>query len=153
MNEPFSSRLNQQFKIRFGIGFLLAGLLLYILGINPAIFRLDRSPFLGFLQISVFLFGLGLICLGGFVALNALWNGSPKSIAADIGLRLVSTGYVFAFASAVADIFGYGAQTYPSIPYFGVWQTAGVIIGEILIIIGFILMIPRPGHKVEEVTR
>jgi dipeptide/tripeptide permease len=150
MNEPISSRISQQLKIRFGIGFILAGLLLYILGINPAIFGLDRSPFLGFLQISVFLVGLGMICLGGFIALNALWNGTPKSIAADIGLRLVSTGYVFAFASAVADIFGYGAQTYPTIPYFGIWQTAGVIIGEILIIIGFILLIPRPGRKVEE---
>jgi dipeptide/tripeptide permease len=141
--------MNQQFKIRFGLGLTLAGLLFYILGINPAIFGLDRSPFLGFLQIAVFLFGLGMICLGGYIALNALWNGTPKSIAADIGLRLVSTGYVLAFGSAVADIFGYGAQTYPSIPYFGIWQTLGVILGESLVIAGFVLMIPWPGRKTE----
>ncbi len=150
MSEIASLRSNQQFKIRFGLVVLLVGLVLYILGINPAIFGLDRSPFLGFLQITVFLAGLGLICLGGYITLNALWNGAQKSIAADIGLRLVGTGYVIAVGSSLADIFGYGAQTYPAFPYFGQWQTLGVIFGACLIITGFALLVPHQSPKPEE---
>ncbi len=98
--------------------------------------------FLASSSISVFLTGLGLVCLGGYITLNTLWNGSPKSIAADIGLRLVSTGFVIAVASGFADIIGFGTQTAPSIPYFGQWQTIGVIIGECFMIIGFLMMVP-----------
>jgi hypothetical protein len=102
----------------------------------------DRSPVTGFLQIAVFLIGLAMICIGGYMSLISLWNGREKSIAADIGLRLVSTGYVIAVASGMADIFGFGTQPLPNIPYFGWWQALGVMIGEITIALGFILMIP-----------
>lgn len=147
MNEFSYLSSNQKFIVRAGIIIVIAGLLLYILGTDPGIFGLDRSPVLGFIQISVFLAGLALICLGGYMTLNTLWNGSPKSIAADIGQRLVATGLVIAVGSAMADLFGFGSQTYPSIPYFGEWQTVGVIIGVYLIIIGFLLMIPFSGWR------
>ena len=40
---------------------------------------------------AVFLVGLAMICMGGYVTLNTLWNGKPeKTITADIGYRLVS---------------------------------------------------------------
>jgi hypothetical protein len=42
----------------------------------------------------------------------------------------------------MADIFGFGTQPLPNIPYFGWWQALGVMIGEITIALGFILMIP-----------
>ncbi len=147
MDELTSLSSNQRFIVRSGIVVTVAGLLLYILGTNPGLFGLDRSPVLGFIQISVFLGGLGLICLGGYMALNTLWNGSPKTIAADIGQRLVATGYVIAIGSAMADLFGFGSQTYPSIPYFGQWQTTGLLIGVYLITAGFVLMIPYSGYK------
>jgi hypothetical protein len=89
-----------------------------------------------------------LISLGGYISLSALWNGHQKSIAADIGLRLVSTGYVFAVASGMADIFGFGSHPFPLIPYFGPWQIIGVTIGEAVIAIGLLLLIPykHPAH-------
>jgi hypothetical protein len=96
----------------------------------------------GFVQIAVFLVGLGIICLGGYISLAALWNGGPKSIASDIGLRLVGTGYVVAVASGMADVFGFGSQAFPAIPYFGSWQLAGVILGEAVIAAGLLLLIP-----------
>jgi hypothetical protein len=131
-------------NLRLGIGLVLTflGFFLFLLGANPALFGQDRSSVFGFIQISVFLGGLGFICLGGFITLNSLWNGSQKSIAADIGLRLVSTGLVIAVASGFADITGFGTQLAPSIPYFGRWQTIGVITGECFMIIGFLMMIP-----------
>jgi len=142
MNGTTGYRSTRNLRLGIGLAFTFLGLLLYILGSNPALFGQDRSSDFGFIQISVFLTGLGLICLGGYITLNTLWNGSPKSIAADIGLRLVSTGFVIAVASGFADIIGFGTQLAPSIPYFGQWQTIGVIIGECFMIIGFLMMIP-----------
>ena len=93
-----------------------------------------------------FLLGLASICLGGYLALNALWNGTEKTIAADFGFRLVSTGFVISVASGMADVIGFGNQPSPAIPYFGPWQATGVMLGELIIIIGFILLIP-PAHR------
>jgi hypothetical protein len=42
----------------------------------------------------------------------------------------------------MADIFGFGSQKLPNIPYFGPWQAVGVMIGEAVIALGFILLIP-----------
>ncbi len=138
------------FRIRFGLVAVILGLLIFVIGAQPGLFNLDRSPVLGFVQIAVFLIGLALICIGGFITLNALWNGRQKTIAADVGLRLVATGYVIAVASGMADVFGFGTHTLPNIPYFGPLQAVGVIIGEIFIAIGFLLLIPFPGRKLED---
>lgn len=130
------------FRIRLGLLSTILGFLLFLLGVNPGMFHLDRSPVVGFVQIAVFLIGLAMICLGGYIGLNALWNGSQKSILADIGLRMVSTGYVIAVASGMADVFGFGTHNIPQIPYFGPLQAVGVMIGEVIISIGFAMLIP-----------
>jgi hypothetical protein len=135
------------FRVRLGMVITTLGLLFYLLGVDPALFGLDRSPVLGFVQIAVFLVGLAIICMGGYITLNALWNGSQKSILADIGLRLVTTGYVMAVASGMADILGYGNHHLPLIPYFGPWQAMGVMVGEAAIAIGFLLIIPYPQRR------
>jgi hypothetical protein len=96
----------------------------------------------GFIQIAVFLIGLAMICAGGFVGLSALWGKSQRSILADIGFRLVGTGYVIAVFTGMADVFGMGSHPLPNVPYFGPWQSAGVLIGQIVIAIGFLMMIP-----------
>lgn len=139
---------NLRLRMRLGLGIVLLGLFIFLLGLNPGLFGLDRSPVIGFVQISVFLFGLALICFGGYVALNILWNGEEKSIAADIGFRLVSTGYVICVTSGMADIFGFGNHPFPAVPYFGPWQATGVMIGEVIIILGFLLFIPWPSREV-----
>ncbi|RPI30838.1 MAG: hypothetical protein EHM70_12900, partial [Chloroflexota bacterium] len=99
-----------RFRIRVGLAFTMVGLLLYILGADPAMFNLDQSPVTGVIQILLFLIGLAVMCIGGYICLAALWNGYEKTITADIGLRLVSTGYVIAVACGMADIFGFGSQ-------------------------------------------
>jgi hypothetical protein len=139
---------------RLGLGLAISvfGLFVFVLGLNPGLFGLDRSPVVGFVQIAVFLVGLAVICLGGYLTLTALWQGQEKTIAADIGYRTVATGYVVAFASGMADVFGFGSQPFPSTPYFGQWQALGVMVGEIFIIIGFLLMIPYPKKKSERNT-
>jgi hypothetical protein len=144
MGRSGNGKNNKHRRVRVGLVITLFGLLVYIFGVDTALFGMDSSPVMGFIQIMVFLVGLAMICLGGFIVLNSLWNSKEKTIPADIGYRLVSTGYVIAVFTGMADVFGIGSQTYPKIPHFGIWQTVGVIVGVMTIAIGFILMIPYP---------
>jgi hypothetical protein len=139
---PPVRKSNGGLRIRIGLGATILGFLVYLLGAEPGIFKLDRSPVVGFVQIATFLVGLGVICLGGYISLAALWNGGQKSIASDIGLRLVSTGYVISVACGMADIFGFGSNVYPKVPVFGILQQIGFLAGETVIGIGLLLLIP-----------
>ena len=129
-------------RVRFGLLLTLFGLLVFLVGARPALFSLDRSPVVGFVQIAVFLVGLAIVCIGGYIGLMFFWRNGDRTIAADIGSRLVATGYVVAVFSGMADVFGFGTQLPPRVPVFGPWQAAGVQIGELLITIGFLLLIP-----------
>jgi hypothetical protein len=118
-------------------------LLIFAIGAKPNWFGWNRALVVGFVQMAVLLVGLGLICGGGFVGLSALWGKEQRSILADIGLRLIGTGYVIAVFSGMADVFGMGAQTLPDDnPYFGPLQATGVLIGQFIIAAGFLMLIP-----------
>ncbi len=135
-------------RAQVGLALTLAGFLVFLVGARPGLFGFDRSPIIGFVQIAVFLVGLAIVCVGGYVCLISLWGDRPTSIAADIGLRLVATGYVIAVFAGMADIFGFGSQTLPKLPFFGPWQARGVEIGQALIALGFLLMLPfKPREK------
>ena len=67
-----------------------------------------------------------------------------KTIGADIGYRLVATGYVISVASGMADVFGFGSQPHSGThPFFGPLQAVGVMIGQVAIAVGFVF-IPMP---------
>lgn len=133
-------------RIRASIPITLTGLFIFVIGAKPDLFGWDRSPVVGFVQIAVFLVGLALICLGGYIGLHTLWWGSERTIISDIGSRLVGTGYVVAVFAGMADVFGMGSHSFPQIPYFGPWQAMGVLIGQGIIALGFLLMIPFGLH-------
>ncbi|MCX7609857.1 MAG: hypothetical protein N2049_11670 [Anaerolineales bacterium] len=124
----------------------LFGLLVFLIGIRPGFFGLDRSPVMGFIQIATFTIGLGIISIGGYFGLTGFWKTRNRTIAADIGSRLVATGYVIVVFAAMADIFGFGTQIRPQLPHFGPLQAIGVEIGQVIILIGFLLLIPY-GHS------
>jgi len=129
-------------RARNGLIITLIGLLIFLIGSRPSLFGLDRSPIIGFVQIAVFLIGLAIISLGGYISLRSIWRQQELSIPAEIGMRLVATGYVIAVFAGMADIFGMGSHPLPGIPFFGPWQARGVEIGELLIGIGFIMLLP-----------
>ena len=132
-------------RMYFSIAITLMGLMIFVIGAKPDWFGWDYSPVVGFVQIAVFLFGLAIICLGGYIGLLALWWGYERTIVAEIGTRLVATGYVIAVFAGLADIFGMGSQSFPQVPYFGPWQSSGVLVGQGIIALGFLLFIPfRP---------
>jgi hypothetical protein len=140
--EVYQESIPSRTRIRFGLLIVLVGFFVFLVGIRPALFGLDRSPVVGFVQISIFLVGLAIICIGGYISLVAFWKDKNRTIPADIGSRLVATGYVVAVFSGMADVFGFGTQLRPRVPLFGPWQATGVQIGEVLIAIGFLLLIP-----------
>jgi len=113
------------------------------MGADPRIVNLDRSLYVGFLQILTFSLGLAMICLGGFISFKVCQRqGSTQSLAQDIGVRLVATGYLIAMVSAMADVFGFGTQAWPAVPFFGPTQASGVVAGEMIIAVGFLLYMP-----------
>ena len=130
-------------RIQLGIIIAISGFLVFMVGAKPDLFSLDRSPVLGFVQIGVMLVGLAFICVGGYLSLNGLWRGGHPSIAAELGARVVSTGYIIAVFSGLADIFGLGSHQPPeTIPYFGEWQARGFQIALGFIAVGFLMMLP-----------
>ena len=137
-------------SIQIGLGLAVFGYFLFLLGARPSLFGLDRSRVIGFVQISVFLIGLALITLGSYLTLNTLWPEGKKTIAADIGSRLISTGYVICVFTAMADIFGLGSHRLPDV-FFGPLQARGMVIGMATIALGFLLLIryKRPKNKRE----
>ena len=152
MTEKIHKNGNGFNRTRFGLILTGVGFFIFTLGAAPEFYGLDRSPVIGFVQIAVFLTGLGIICIGGYLSLASLWEGQQRSLAADIGLRLVATGFVFAFVSGMADVFGMGNQPWPEVPSFGFWQSTGVLLGQIIIAIGFLMMIPPRSDNQEKST-
>ncbi len=149
MKDSQKNKRNIQRRSIVGVSIAIFGFILFMMGISPELFAIDRSPVVGFVQITVFLIGLAIICVGGYLTLISMWNKKPRTIAADIGVRLIATGYVVAVASGMADVFGFGSQPWPYIPSFGHWQARGVLIGEIIIAIGFLLLLPPRSFKKE----
>ncbi|MCK5850609.1 MAG: hypothetical protein KAH23_06805 [Kiritimatiellae bacterium] len=130
-------------KVRFGLVLTMIGFILFLLGARPDFFGADRSPVIGFVQIATFTIGLAVICVGGYASLAGLWGKRELSLLADIGPRLVATGFVISVFSGMADVFGFGSHLLPeTIPFFGQWQAAGVQAGEFFIALGFLLLIP-----------
>lgn len=120
---------------------VLVGLFVFVLGVNPDIIGLDRSPVVGFVQIGVWLIGFALLLLGATLTVRVVRNGRSSSLRSDIGLRLIATGYVFAVAASFADFLGIGAHQLPEI-YFGPLQTFGLALGVVISLLGVILYWP-----------
>jgi len=141
-NNSYNHRSSRT-RINFGLGLTILGFLVFLLGADPGMFGLDRSPYIGFVQTATFSTGLALLCLGGFLCFKGCQlEESIQSLAQDVGIRLVATGYLISLISGMADVFGFGTQTWPALPFFGPRQAAGVVVGEIIIAIGFILYMP-----------
>lgn len=125
---------------------VLLGLLLFLVGIEPDLVALDRSPVVGFVQIGVFLTGLALVLLGGYATVRVIRNGREMSLRADIGTRLIATGYVIAASASLADFISIGSHHMPII-HFGPLQTTGLIVGIVTSLLGLALYLPlSPGE-------
>jgi MFS family permease len=133
---------------RAAIALIVAGFFIFVIGIFPDIVRLNLTPGFGLIQIFAFLFGIGLMTLGGYVyAYATRLRARERRLRHDIGVRLIASGYVLCCVSALADILGIGSHNIPdSLPVFGLWQSTGVLAGVLVIVFGLFLYV----MKVEE---
>lgn len=121
---------------------VLLGLFIFVIGVQPDILGLNRSLTVGFVQIGVWLTGLAILLLASYATVRVVRNGKPTSLRADIGTRLLATGYVVAAVASLADFIGVGAQQMPYIT-FGPVQVIGLVTGVILSLLGVIFYWPR----------
>lgn len=140
---PFQARIAQ---IWMTIVFI--GLFLFVIGLDPDIIGMDRSPVVGFIQVGVWLSGLAMILLGAYAAIRIIRNGMPLTLRSEIGERLIATGYVIAAAASLADFIGIGSHRIPEL-IFGPLQVLGLIVGLVTCLMGVVLYWPHRARRAE----
>ena len=120
---------------------VLIGLFIFLIGIYPNLIGMDRSSVVGFVQIGVWLLGLGVLLLGATLAMKVIRNGHPTTLRSEVGLRLIATGYVLAVTASFADFLGIGSHALPGISY-GPLQVFGLALGVMVSLLGVILYGP-----------
>ncbi len=120
----------------------LAGNVLTILSLAAEIFGLDLTPGFGMIQMAQLLVGITMLTLAGFLHLFRLRpRDTPRSLQADIGIRLSATGLVFAYVAGLSDLLGVGTHVEPSFerPFVGPLQMGGLALGIFSIVAGMLL--------------
>jgi hypothetical protein len=129
---------------------LFLGVILCIISLGAEMIGIDITPGFGIVQMVQLLLGITFLTLAGFTYLKQLRpNGTPRSLQADIGVRLASTGLVFAYVTGLSDIIGIGTHVEPSFerPFVGPLQLGGLALGVISIIIGLLLYYTSRGAR------
>lgn len=121
---------------------VVLGLLVFLVGIHPDLIGMNRSRVIGFIQMGVWLGGLGVLLLGAFLAVRVVRNGRPMSLRAEVGTRLIATGYVISAAASLADFLAIGSHRLPWV-YLGPLQVAGLAGGVMISLLGVLLYWPR----------
>ncbi len=122
---------------RAGIGVIVFGFFVFVIGRFPGLLGLDITPDIGIVQIGVLLAGITFMTLGGYVYMYATRHrAQPRRLREDIGVRLIATGLVIAYATGFADVLGIGSHFGAERPLFGPLQAWGVALGVLVIIVG-----------------
>lgn len=139
-------------RVRRGaiIVLVVLGFVLILLAMTAELLGLDLTP--GFGMIQMFSFLLGLTSLTA-AASGYLYSRRPKdaphSLQADIGVRLVATGLVFAWVTGLSDLIGIGTHVIPQFerPFAGPLQLGGVVLGVLVIVAGLALYYTSRGIR------
>lgn len=142
--QPLTRR--QRRWIRAWLATAVFGLVSFVIGVEPDVIGMDRSPVVGFVQVGVWLFGLAVLLLSLYAIVRIVRNGRPTSLRADIGARLIATGYVLAAASSLADFIGIGSHRLPDL-YFGPLQILGLVVGILTSLLGVVFYWPWPRRR------
>jgi hypothetical protein len=132
---------------RAGVAFVIFGFFTFLVGLFPQIANFDITPGVGILQVFVVLLGITGMTLGAYLYTYATQQrGRARRLREDIGVRLMATGLVLAYASGMADVLGIGSHpsTPVSRPYIGEWQAGGIALGVVTIAAGILLFGQRP---------
>jgi hypothetical protein len=145
-----NDQLRRRIRLIVVLLLLLAGVVALAVATGAPVFGVDLTPGFGAWQMFFLMVGLTCITLAGFVFLQRFRPpGAPRSLQADIGVRLSATGLVFAYVSGFADLLGIGThphENYPR-PFMGWLQITGVAVGIVMILIGMLLYHTSRGSR------
>lgn len=128
----------------FGIGLILT-----TLSLGAEFFGLDITPGFGMVQMFQLLVGITALTLALFLHINALRREMPRSLQADIGVRLSATGLVFAYVTGLSDLLRIGTHVEPQFerPFVGPLQLGGLALAVLVIIAGLALYYTSRGSR------
>ena len=129
----------------------IASISLFVLGlILFGLLFVEISPGFGMVQMFILLLGLTAVTLAVFIQMYSVRpSDSPRSLQADIGIRLAATGLVFAFVSGLSDLISIGTHVQPRFghPFVGWLQLTGIALGAISIVVGVLLYYTSRGAR------
>jgi len=128
----------------------MVGSVLIVIALGADYIGVDITPGFGMVQMAQLLAGFTLLVVSSFMRVHILRFGkTPRSLQADIGIRLGLSGLVFTYVSGLADLIGIGTHVEPSFdrPYVGPIQTGGLILGAAIIAVGLMLYYTSRGTR------
>lgn len=134
----------------FSIILLVIGLAASALALGAELLGLDLTPGFGMVQMLQLLIGLTCLTVAGYLRVHMRRpRDAPRSLQADIGVRLGATGLVLAYTSGWADLIGIGTHVEPSFarPFVGPLQLGGFLLGVFMITIGLMLYFTSRGAR------
>lgn len=126
------------------------GLALVAVAIILELQSLVLTPGFGVVQTLLFLLGVTLLTIAGYLYLSIRRPADvPRSLQADIGVRLSLTGLVLCYVCGFADLIRIGTHVQPEFdrPYIGPLQLGGLAIGLIIILAGMALYFTSRGKR------
>jgi len=130
--------------------FFVLGVIACAVALGAELLGLDLTPGFGMVQMLQLLFGLTFLTAAGYLRVHSLRaSGAPRSLQADIGVRMGATGLVFAYTVGWADLIGIGTHVAPDFarPFVGPLQLGGLILGIGMIVVGIILYYTSRGTR------
>ena len=121
---------------------IVLGALLSGLALSAELLGLNITPGFGIVQMLPLLLGISCLTLAAYLYLQSLRpHDTPRSLQADIGVRLTATGLVFAYVAGLSDLMGVGTHLQPSFerPFVGPLQLGGLLLGAVIIVVGLLM--------------
>jgi hypothetical protein len=126
----------------FTLIFFLLGFFFSLFALVTDFLQIGATPGFGVVQMFQLLVGITFLTFAGYNHIHSRRRrNQPRSLQADVGVRLGLTGLVFCYVSGLSDIIGIGTHVQPRFdrPVVGAWQLGGIVVGIVLITGGLLL--------------
>lgn len=128
----------------------IVGLLVVVGAVATELLGLDLTPGFGVLQTLAFLVGLTALTIAAYLFMSAgRPPDAPRSLQADVGVRLSLTGLVFCYVTGFADLIRIGTHVQPEFerPFIGPLQLGGFVVGLLILLGGMVLYYTSRGKR------
>jgi len=140
----------QKIRTGFVLSLVVLGTAAVAVSLGAEILGIDLTPGFGIVQTVQLLAGLSLLTIAGYTQIYFLRNvNEPRSLQADVGLRLGATGLVLSYLAGLSDIIGVGTHLQPLFerPFVGPLQLTAMGFSVFLIVVGLLLYFTSRGNQ------